>query len=139
MDSLELVGSILPFEVWFIDEGSKEDYIVSYVEEQANPHFHALRQPNMGCGGARNTGIEHSTGRYVTFVDSDDFIYYGPYIEILKVLKETQPDILAFTPVPVPTLSDALCWTSCASPRTSSTKTKNSAHACISWMPASSH
>ena len=95
MDSLEFVGSILPFEVWFIDDGSKEDYIVSYVEEQANPHFHALRQPNMGCGGARNTGIEHSTGRYVTFVDSDDFIYYGPYIEILKVLKETQPDILA--------------------------------------------
>ena len=95
MESLEFVENILPFEVWFIDDGSQDDYIVSFVEEQANPHFHALRQENMGCGGARNTGIEHSTGRYVTFVDSDDFIYYGPYIEILKVLKDKQPDILA--------------------------------------------
>ena len=95
MESLEFVGRILPYEVWFIDDGSREDYIVSFVQEYGNPSFHAIRQQNMGCGGARNTGIDLCQGRYITFVDSDDFIYYGPYIEMLKVLKAKQPDILA--------------------------------------------
>ena len=31
MESLEFVGRILPYEVWFIDDGSREDYIVSFV------------------------------------------------------------------------------------------------------------
>lgn len=95
MESLEFIGRELSYEVWFIDDGSRDDYIVSFVQEYGNPCFHAIRQQNMGCGGARNTGIDLSCGRYVTFVDSDDFIYYGPYIEMLKVLKAKQPDILA--------------------------------------------
>ena len=68
---------------------------MAYVESRHDPHLHAIRQENMGCGGARNTGINHSRGKYITFVDADDFIYYGPYIELLKILREQQPDILA--------------------------------------------
>ncbi|MCR4920357.1 MAG: glycosyltransferase family 2 protein [Bacteroidaceae bacterium] len=95
LDSLEFLDKVVTHEVWIIDDGSTKDEVVAYIESRHNPHLHALRQENMGCGGARNTGIEHSRGEYVTFVDADDFIYYGPYIELLKILREKQPDILA--------------------------------------------
>ena len=95
LESMEFVFKILPTEIWVIDDGSKEDVVVPFVESLGNPHIKAIRQENMCTGGARNTGIDLSTGRYITFVDADDFIYYGPYVEILNVLKKKQPDILA--------------------------------------------
>ena len=95
IESLLFIPKILPTEIWVIDDGSEEDIAVPYVDSLGSPHIHALRQANSGAGGARNTGIEHSQGQYVTFVDADDYVYYGPYVEMLKELREKQPDILA--------------------------------------------
>jgi len=85
---------VLKYEVWIIDDGSEEDVVVPFVQAMGNTHFHAVRQENMGPGGARNTGLDLSKGEYVTFVDADDYVLYGPYIEMLNVLLKEQPDIL---------------------------------------------
>jgi len=37
---------------------------------------------NKGPGGARNTGIEHSSGEYICFVDSDDYVS-NQFVELL--------------------------------------------------------
>jgi glycosyltransferase involved in cell wall biosynthesis len=94
VESLLFLDAIVPYEVWIIDDGSRSDEVVPYVESLGNTHFHAVRQQNMGPGGARNTGIEQSRGEYITFVDADDYILYGPFIELLKVIREQRPDIL---------------------------------------------
>lgn len=52
-----------------------------------------IHKENGGLSDARNIGIENSTGKYITFIDSDDFVNER-YIEILyNQLINTQSDI----------------------------------------------
>ena len=39
-------------------------------------------EKNKGLGGARNTGISHASGRYICFIDSDDYISHR-FVELL--------------------------------------------------------
>ena len=50
---------------------------------------------NGGAGRARNIGIEKSTGQYIAFVDSDDYIDEEMLVELLKSIEETQSDVSA--------------------------------------------
>ena len=60
-------------EVIIVDDGSTDSSgkICEAFCGQDN-RFQYIRQTNQGAGIARNTGIRHSTGQYVWFVDSDD-------------------------------------------------------------------
>ena len=55
-------------EVILIDDGSKEPFKSKY------PWLKVIRQDNKGLAGARNTGIEKSTGEYLAFIDADDLV-----------------------------------------------------------------
>ena len=62
------------FELILVDDGSTDgaDGIVrSYASD---PRVKAIFQRNKGIGGARNTGLDASRGRYVMFVDCDDLV-----------------------------------------------------------------
>lgn len=57
-----------------IDDGSRDDtgmLIQSLLEKF--PHIRYVRQPWRGAAQARNLGIELARGRYIAFLDSDDF------------------------------------------------------------------
>lgn len=62
-------------EVILVDDGSK-DSSGAICEEyaQAYDNILVIHKENAGLGMARNTGLEHATGEYVTFLDSDDWI-----------------------------------------------------------------
>lgn len=52
---------------------------------------------NKGLGGARNTGIKIATGKYITFVDSDDYILYDfAYEKIIHSMKKSKVDVLLY-------------------------------------------
>jgi glycosyltransferase involved in cell wall biosynthesis len=52
-----------------------------------------IYQKNAGPGIARNTGLDAMTGRYVTYVDADDYVS-EKYVEIMvELLKEYKADI----------------------------------------------
>lgn len=64
------------YEVVFVDDGST-DGSQRRVDELAAAHAHitAIHIPNSGWPGRpRNLGIEAATGRYVLFVDHDDWL-----------------------------------------------------------------
>lgn len=62
-------------EIILVDDGSK-DNSGSLCDElaQQNPRIHVIHKQNAGQGLARNDGLNIAKGRYVLFIDSDDFI-----------------------------------------------------------------
>lgn len=80
------------FELILIDDGSKDDsgsLCDQYAERDNVKVFH---QENKGVSVARNNGIYHAEGDYVTFVDSDDWIEPAMYKNMMQKVEEYQLD-----------------------------------------------
>lgn len=51
---------------------------------------------NLGAGAARNNGILQAKGKYILFVDADDYLFPDTLSHCLTFLKAEHPDILSF-------------------------------------------
>lgn len=49
---------------------------------------------NLGSSAARNTGLEHATGKYVIYCDSDDWVEKNMYEEMYNKAQEGNADIV---------------------------------------------
>ncbi|WP_102408570.1 glycosyltransferase family 2 protein [Parabacteroides bouchesdurhonensis] len=84
LDSI-LYQSFTDWECLVVDDGST-DGCSAIAEEYAkkDSRFRIFHQENGGVSAARNRGLDHATGKYISFVDSDDFID----IDYLRALYE---------------------------------------------------
>lgn len=79
----------------FIDDGSQDNsYKIVSKYAQNNPSFIVIRQENKGLGGARNEGMKHAKGKYVLFVDSDDYIEPNSLEKLVDIALLNSVDIL---------------------------------------------
>ena len=63
------------YEVLVVDDGSPDgSRAIAEQYAAADPRIRVIVRENGGLGAARNTGIEHARGRFLTFVDSDDLL-----------------------------------------------------------------
>lgn len=71
------------FEVILVDDGSTDNSgsLCDLISSQ-DPRFIALHKTNGGLSDARNYGLAHSKGKYITFIDSDDWVSIS-YLEYL--------------------------------------------------------
>lgn len=85
------------YEIILVDDGSP-DGSRTVAEEYASRHTHiiVLSQPNKGTSGARNTGIRQAAGKYLYFVDPDDYIMENSLARILRLMEEEDLDVLRF-------------------------------------------
>ena len=85
-------------EIICINDGSLDD------SEQIALQFRAkhpdtivvLSQENQGPSGARNNGMRNATGKYLCFVDPDDFVEPNVYGGLLKQMEDQKLDVLRF-------------------------------------------
>lgn len=65
----------LNLEIILVDDGSP-DRCPQICDDwaQKDSRIKVVHKENAGLGMARNTGIEHATGQYISFVDSDDYL-----------------------------------------------------------------
>lgn len=77
------------FEVILVDDGSTDDS-PAICNEYAEKYLfvHVFHIPNGGVGHARNFGIGKACGKYLQFLDSDDFLDEGLYEKFRKILSE---------------------------------------------------
>ncbi len=81
-------------EIIVVDDGSTDNSgNIARQMASADPRIHVIRQENQGISAARNTGIEHATGEYLTFVDSDDYIDERMYQRLFEIMQEDDSDI----------------------------------------------
>lgn len=73
VDSM-LAQTLPAWEIVLVDDGSSDGSpAICDAYAQGHPNVKAVHKQNQGLGMARNTGIEHATGDYIVFIDSDDF------------------------------------------------------------------
>ena len=85
-------------EIICINDGSpdnSEEIAMRYQSEHP-ASIVVLSQENQGPSGARNNGIRHATGKYLCFVDPDDFVEPNVYGGLLKQMEDLQLDVLRF-------------------------------------------
>jgi len=75
------------FEILLVDDGST-DNTEEVVKQIKDPRFKYLKKQNGERGAARNFGIKHASGQYVTFCDSDDIIFPDYFSNATEVLQK---------------------------------------------------
>jgi len=85
------------YEVIVVDDGSP-DNSRTIIEGfcRSHPQVRLISQANGGLSAARNTGIAHARGRFLHFVDSDDYLEQGMMDSLLQRALNQNLEILFF-------------------------------------------
>lgn len=81
-------------EIILVDDGSPDrcpQMCDNYAKEDSR--IKVVHRNNGGLSAARNSGLEIATGKYIGFVDSDDYIHSRMYEILVKHLKENDADL----------------------------------------------
>ena len=88
MDSV-LNQSYKNIELVMVNDGSKDESLSIMKElSKGKENVVIVDQKNGGVSSARNNGLDHSTGKFVTFVDVDDALKENAILNMVNSLKK---------------------------------------------------
>ena len=81
-------------EIILIDDGSTDNSSKIYEDVQhKDERVKIFKQDNSGVSKARNNGVKAATGKYICFVDSDDWVEPDYCYELYQLLIQEKADI----------------------------------------------
>ena len=88
--------SFTNYEILLINDGSTDNsaLICDKLKEECNC-IRVFHQVNAGVGAARNQGIKNASGKYIYFLDSDDFVSDDFFEKLIPYLSKDF-DVLQF-------------------------------------------
>lgn len=94
MDSI-IYQTFSEFEIICVDDGSTdESYTILSRYSQQYKNIQVVRQKNKGQGPARNKGVTLARGKYVKFVDADDYLHPDALRILYETAERTKADII---------------------------------------------
>lgn len=84
-------------EIIVVNDGSKDNG-AEIVEKYAatHPNVRLINKSNGGVSSARNLGIQEAVGKYISFIDADDYIVSGGLERIVTLAEEYNADVVKF-------------------------------------------
>lgn len=83
------------YEVILINDGSPDNCgSICDLYASNNAKVSVIHQNNLGVSAARNNGIQKAKGKYIWFVDSDDWIENNCFSSIVSILEKEDLDAL---------------------------------------------
>lgn len=95
--------SLSDIEILCVNDGSTDgspEHLHKWAERDSR--IKVLNKPNGGLSSARNAGIAEASAKYVCFVDSDDRLYPNACEDIVRMMDESDVDVLTFGATCVP-------------------------------------
>lgn len=85
------------FEIICVDDGSQDGSPeILRMYEERDSRISVLVQQNQYAGVARNAGMERAKGKYLLFLDADDFFCEDMLEEVVREAEENRTEILVF-------------------------------------------
>jgi CDP-glycerol glycerophosphotransferase len=82
-------------EIIVVDDGSPDRSAeIARRHARRDLRVRLVTRQNGGLSAARNTGIEHARGEFLTFVDSDDVVTLDAYTSAINALRESGSDFV---------------------------------------------
>lgn len=81
-------------EIIMVDRGSEDNPIAKLQEYLSNIIY--LRLPNQSASMAHNYGMRIANGKFIQFIEADDYLIQAPYEHCLDIVRYHQPDIVTF-------------------------------------------
>lgn len=95
VDSILSSGLDRDIEIILVDDGSTDNSPTICDEYASKSNLvKVIHQNNQGVATAMNNGVAQSSGEYLFFIDNDDWIDGTKIPDIIKILKETDVDIM---------------------------------------------
>ena len=82
-------------EIIIIDDGSTDSSKeICDIYAKRDERIKVIHQKNSGPGVARKVGVRNATGKYIGFVDGDDYIDKNMYINLMDSVLKTGADVV---------------------------------------------
>lgn len=96
LDSV-LDQDISNYEIIVVNDGSKDNCqnIIDEYQAKYPTLIKSYIKENGGLSSARNYGIERASGKYISFIDSDDYVEKNHYKKMLDLAIEEESDLVA--------------------------------------------
>lgn len=83
-------------EVILIDDNSGKNSNIIFIKNKFKNLRYLNNNKNLGPGISRNIGINKSKGKYLLFLDSDDFLKKNSISKVIDVVKKKKVDVIFF-------------------------------------------
>ena len=83
------------YEVIMVDDGSTDSsYDICLEYSIKDSRFKSFQKENGGASSARNIGLDKADGKYVFFLDSDDWIDKNTFQSLLEIAEAEETDFV---------------------------------------------
>lgn len=94
LDSI-LEQTFIDYEIVLVEDGTEDKSgLICDRYAEKYPCIRVIHKKNEGLALARKVGVENAAGKYILFVDSDDWIHKDMLKDMYRIMKENQSEMV---------------------------------------------